>query len=1222
MSSRDRVTANDADYDSDTDSPSDPQLRRKTTPKRSATVSPAARQRFRHGNKSHRRRSDVYLSTADCRGLHGSAKNRMSSERLHMYSSFEEPLRKTNSEPSVEQQQQALTLDAIRQILDAYHPPSNKPVELGSTSRINSRGVTPNRQPPRIHSKAADVGIMEVWATPRQSIVSDDSEDDMMNTDIEELRDAVESIQSLQRVLKIPNGSPPSDEMQPHPGLLTPSDSTSTLKGITTNLGGHPRGVMQFLPSAKNNQFQPTLDSYTWNKNHNTGPLTRRKASVPENYLKYSGSTNSDRSSPRPRPTMRIIRPSDTEPELYSSSSTISNKGVDSIAGVNRFSKLLNSLRSSRQNLLMPPEPTGAQRQIQQSLLQADQLLWKRRSRASLRRHQDIRNMAVRELFDTERGFVDCLETLVQKYMRPLKQPLECTLIDADLVDKIFYKIPEILAHHQVLYAALAARMECTQHDFIIGDVLLNHFTKQSMIETYMAFVDNFKYAKQTIWEARQRQAFEKYYMRCSREHRAKLDLDSLLILPIQRIPRYELILKQVLKHTPVEHCDYERLMHVQSHVHRLAMAINSQREEKEKMEQRLREIEAIVDGLDDLVSPGRTFNRYDVITVRDSQNVKKQRCIFMMSDQLIVTSISRKLAIRGSSRYQYTQSPDFLDHNRFKLLIKISMYDVEIGQDTIPLLQNVEQQLRNAQEDVNIVAKIIDLSKLLKTDHDSLSDILETMYTERSQLLKALREQMTSNPDLTTVHLQVTTFDGIETFTIQFANAEKRALWENAFLEAKNALKNTMHSEQSPPVLKTILVHRVRQGLILNSATPTFSKSPETPPNIWMCSSDRFSGQVAILNVAGEPSVESTSSMGNSTIKAICAVPALRRRRIPPKKYDRRKSGSIEMELDSSSSEVEASDSEASPTTHSTVWIGNEDGEIFILNYLDNVRLKAREKMLRLHSPVNAIAYVEEHVFVALGTKTQNQLICFERTKDNLWDVDNPKTVAVQLPSKISCMTVVTNWLCFGASNNIYLLNPYTRVIEKSATVSQSQNENIDTMTSLGSIIFVVMENSTTVRLLNAFTLECLSEFSVATTLHKTLQCKEDIIRNHKTSTLRITALLCARNQLWIGTSAGIILNTGVCRTKGHNWSPNLSVCSLGHIGPCRFLTSVSVSSIASAVNINKRRMSLNASSLQQFDQIYIISGGNGVDNFVEGNANDETGVDDACNHLIFWQI
>ena len=63
----------------------------------------------------------------------------------------------------------------------------------------------------------------------------------------------------------------------------------------------------------------------------------------------------------------------------------------------------------------------------------------------------------------------------------------------------------------------------------------------------------------------------------------------------------YNFKFKQIVKHTSVEHCDYDKLVLVQQHVHQLAVAINCQREEKEKMEQRLREIEAIVDGLDDV---------------------------------------------------------------------------------------------------------------------------------------------------------------------------------------------------------------------------------------------------------------------------------------------------------------------------------------------------------------------------------------------------------------------------------------------------------------------------------------------------------------------------------------------------------------------------------------------------------------------------------------------
>ena len=56
-----------------------------------------------------------------------------------------------------------------------------------------------------------------------------------------------------------------------------------------------------------------------------------------------------------------------------------------------------------------------------------------------------------------------------------------------------------------------------------------------------------------------------------------------------------------MLKHTPVEHEDRERLQRAQRHIHCLAVAINQHKDGSEQMEQRLREIEAIVDGLDDV---------------------------------------------------------------------------------------------------------------------------------------------------------------------------------------------------------------------------------------------------------------------------------------------------------------------------------------------------------------------------------------------------------------------------------------------------------------------------------------------------------------------------------------------------------------------------------------------------------------------------------------------
>ncbi|KAM3723533.1 Rho guanine nucleotide exchange factor [Dirofilaria immitis] len=436
------ITENEAD---ESDSLSDDSnyhkpLRRR----RSATVSPAAGTRFRHHSKS-RRRSEMNLI------LHKQTPSLRRADGSHISARYEhkDSLRKTNSMPSFEQAQKA-HVEAIRQLLDLFP-------------------ISPCNQ-----SSSAQ----EVWQPRRQNLVpkmvESESEDDIINTDIEELRDAAQSIQSLQRVLKVPpesmniNKVEMVDRRNNCPVEGDSSSESLRQSGIASRLGGHPRGVIQFLSSAKQTKFFPTLDTYnTFSKNKavDKKSLLRRKTSLPEIYDQACNSSN-------------IIRPKavnsayksgrwtfrSNSPNLQYSSKNVElmeqKTSIDSLTGVGRFSKLLKSLRPSRQN---SPEPqtsnswnpliyTTTSSSLSNPLVQADLLLWSKRSRTSIRRHNDVRNMAIRELCDTEKTFVENLEYLTQKYMRPLRQPLECTLIDPILADKIFYKVPEILIHHQQHY--------------------------------------------------------------------------------------------------------------------------------------------------------------------------------------------------------------------------------------------------------------------------------------------------------------------------------------------------------------------------------------------------------------------------------------------------------------------------------------------------------------------------------------------------------------------------------------------------------------------------------------------------------------------------------------------------------------------------------------------------------------------------------------------------
>lgn len=97
-------------------------------------------------------------------------------------------------------------------------------------------------------------------------------------------------------------------------------------------------------------------------------------------------------------------------------------------------------------------------------------------------------------------------------------------------MDEMFFQVPEILQHHQVLFASLKGRLEDPDASPLIGDILLNfvrtlnspsltsspllpfQFTKQSVIDTYTSFMNNWKNAKRAIRRACQtKPAFAKY---------------------------------------------------------------------------------------------------------------------------------------------------------------------------------------------------------------------------------------------------------------------------------------------------------------------------------------------------------------------------------------------------------------------------------------------------------------------------------------------------------------------------------------------------------------------------------------------------------------------------------------------------------------------------------------------------------------------------------------
>ena len=312
-------------------------------------------------------------------------------------------------------------------------------------------------------------------------------------------------------------------------------------------------------------------------------------------------------------------------------------------------------------------------------------------SQQSQQQQQDItRHHVIQELVETERSYVESLDILVNKYMLILKSSENHqSLIESSQVDVIFNQIPEMLRQHESFLNLLDQRISSftspksssppstkdhsspvhpsqnlTSHlqdlsQVTIGDVLIDAFTKEPMSETYICFINNWKNANEAIKSASSSKAgFSKFLESMSREHKGKLTLDALLIMPVQRIPRYELLLKELIKHTTCDHPDYHLLQEAQKEVHELALKINQMEKEANETEanaNRVKELEHLIEGVIDLYQPDRSFIRYDFVTIPGGLGIKKDRCLFLFSDLLLITSIKRKSG--GVSRKSSAQA-------------------------------------------------------------------------------------------------------------------------------------------------------------------------------------------------------------------------------------------------------------------------------------------------------------------------------------------------------------------------------------------------------------------------------------------------------------------------------------------------------------------------------------------------------------------------------------
>ncbi|XP_067101745.1 rho guanine nucleotide exchange factor 17-like [Osmerus mordax] len=495
----------------------------------------------------------------------------------------------------------------------------------------------------------------------------------------------------------------------------------------------------------------------------------------------------------------------------------------------------------------------------------------------------DMRRHVVMTLLDTEQSYVESLRTLIQGYMRPLKQPDSGSLVDPSLVDEMFYQIPEILEHHEHFLEQVSGCVSQWHDRQTVGHILIQSFSKEILANIYSAYIDNFLNAKDAVRIAKEaKPAFHKFLEQSMRENKEKQALGDLMIKPVQRIPRYELLVKDLLKHTSEDHPDHPFLLDAQRDIKRLAERINKGRRSAEEVERETRvmqEIEAHIEGVEHILNPQRKFVRQEMVMEAKTVGGKKDRSLFLFSDLLICTTLKRKSgSLRRSSMSLYSAASVIDTSSKYKFLWKLPLEDIEMVKNSSQATnrESIQKLIGRLDEDLSTLGQISKLSETLSFPHQSLDDVIKDLMASVHREL-AEKQSLAFSMTFLPTKLELTTASADGSFVFEFSSPDMRCSFEQAFEEAKKKL--AMNKDQwDPEFLKAIPIMKTRSGMQFSCASPTHS-CPDSSCEVWVCNSDGYVGQVCLLNIKDEPTVEACIAVCSARIICIAAVPGLKGR-------------------------------------------------------------------------------------------------------------------------------------------------------------------------------------------------------------------------------------------------------------------------------------------------------------------------------------------------------
>lgn len=307
---------------------------------------------------------------------------------------------------------------------------------------------------------------------------------------------------------------------------------------------------------------------------------------------------------------------------------------------------------SGRTSTLSSPYVDRERRDDESSATLIQSFVRMRLARKELRILRQVREKCrntVAEILKTEETYVRTLDLIINKLRPAMAAPAFRSVIPNEHDIQILF--PSSLnmlyqAHHDWL-AQLKERVANWTPVTCVGDLFL---LLSPYLRMYSVYVSNFELSSNKIRDLRRRPGADfdaqvrELFLRCGSPPG---DLPSLLITPVQRIPRYVLLLKDLLKSTSPQHPDYNNLLRAVKIMTDTTVLVDRKADDAKNAQKVMEVAESIQDTHVSLVQPNRRWVRdgpiYLVVDVGDVRWVHA----VLFSDILLLSKVIAQQASR-----------------------------------------------------------------------------------------------------------------------------------------------------------------------------------------------------------------------------------------------------------------------------------------------------------------------------------------------------------------------------------------------------------------------------------------------------------------------------------------------------------------------------------------------------------------------------------------------